>query len=107
MRLLDGGGWDEPTLLSAAVAFAGTKRFPGYFEEWASEVLTRADIAAHEARKADENTPLPLAVLAAILRGQKTVVAAKPKTYKCLDCGWQRGEGTCERCAYLASRGIA
>ena len=68
MRLLDGGGWDEPTLLTAAISFADTKRFPGYFEEWASEILTRADLQAHKARRAEENISLPPEVLAAMGR---------------------------------------
>ena len=68
MRLLDSGGWDEPTLTTAAVSFADTKRFPGYFEEWASEILTRADVQVHRARRAEENLSLPPEVLAAMGR---------------------------------------
>ena len=40
--------WDEETLTDAAVAFADTKRFPGYFEEWAREIMARATDTDHE-----------------------------------------------------------
>lgn len=65
MRLLAGGRWEHDTLLAAAVEYAGTRRFPGYFEEWASQYLTAQDTAAHEAREQTTDT-LPADVLAAI-----------------------------------------
>ncbi len=69
MRLLDGGRWEFDTLLAAAVEFAGTKRFPGYFEEWASQYLTSLDLASHKAflEEAGEQDPIAPDVLAVIL----------------------------------------
>lgn len=55
-RLLSSGRWDVPTLVSAVEVFAHTKRHPRFLEEWASEVLTRAELAEHEARKVEEKT---------------------------------------------------
>lgn len=62
MRLLATKRWDAELLESAAVEYAGTKRFPGYFAEWASEYLTGQDLAVHEAL----DDRLPADVLAAI-----------------------------------------
>ena len=55
-RLLSSGRWDADSLRAAIAAFAHTKRHPRFLEEWASEVLTRVELAEYEARKVEEKT---------------------------------------------------
>lgn len=47
------------------------------------------------------------ALLAGIRKAKAEMRAPAPSQVRCRNCGWLRDEQSCERCLYLASRGIA
>lgn len=70
-----------------------------------------AELEAHERRKREEaQTPLDpdtRAAVLALVRQKQAEMRRAPSTFRCSTCGWQRTDDACERCAYLAERGIA
>ena len=68
--------------------------------------------AAHERRKRDlagesDDPETRAAILAGIRKAKEALRAPAPTQVRCRSCGWLRTVESCERCLYLAHRGIA